>query len=82
MIGPPQPSLESEAAGSTGWIKAAASDSGGNCVEVNFVGEEVWVRDSKHLTGPVLKYTRDEWLCFRKGILDGDFDKHRPNWLL
>lgn len=39
MIGPPQPSLEPEPTGSTGWIKAAASDSGGNCAEVNFVGE-------------------------------------------
>jgi len=57
------------------WRKS--SRSGGNngaCVEVRRHGQEVQVRDSKDPTGPVLRFTREEWAAFLGGAKDGEFD--------
>jgi predicted secreted Zn-dependent protease len=57
------------------WRKSSFSDmSGGNCVEVAFVGDMIAVRDSKDPAGPVLGYTRAEWDAFIGGVRDGEFD--------
>lgn len=45
-----------------------------NCVEVDTDGPDVRVRDSKDPTGPVLKFTPDEWDAFLAGAKDGEFD--------
>ena len=58
-----------------GWTKARASDSNGSCVEVRHGGEQVWVRDSKHVTSPILTFTRAEWDAFLDGARNGEFDQ-------
>lgn len=35
---------------------------------------QVWVRDSRRDTGPVLNYTHEEWNAFVRGVKDGQFD--------
>ena len=56
------------------WRKAAVSADGG-CVEVAPLPDGgVAVRDSKHKTGPVLSFTRHEWVSFLDGMSKGEFD--------
>jgi hypothetical protein len=56
------------------WTKAA-SCAGGNCVQVASTGDgRVFIGDSKNVDGPVLSYTRDEWVAFLEGAKNGDFD--------
>jgi len=45
----------------------------GACVEVAVFGDEVWVRDSKDPTGPVLRFSRAEWAAFLDGVRGGEF---------
>jgi hypothetical protein len=45
------------------WFKSSRSDAG-NCVEVAFVDDGVWVRDSKDPGGPVLKFSAESWTAF------------------
>ena len=45
-----------------------------NCVEVAFVADEIWVRDSKNIAGPTLKFNQAEWDAFTGGVSDGEFD--------
>lgn len=46
-----------------------------NCVEVAGAGAgAVSVRDSKDPSGPVLAFTRDEWIAFLRGVRAGEFD--------
>ena len=57
------------------WVKSSLSFSNGNCVEVaDLPGSEVGVRDSKHIQGPVLRFTPDEWQAFLGGVRNGEFD--------
>ncbi|MEW9549638.1 DUF397 domain-containing protein [Nonomuraea sp. NPDC050783] len=59
------------------WTKARASgDNGGSCVEVMRRADGgVLVRDSKDGgQGPVLSFTRAEWLAFLDGAGKGEFD--------
>lgn len=44
------------------------------CVEVASDDSFVVIRDSKHATGPMLAYTRDEWTAFRDSVKAGEFD--------
>jgi hypothetical protein len=37
-------------------------------------GDEIVIGSSKHLDGPVIAYTRDEWAAFVEGVRQGDFD--------
>lgn len=63
---------DSEASSLT-WVKSRASDSG-NCVEVAFRGESVLIRHSQDPSGPVLAFSRPEWIAFLKGARGGEFD--------
>jgi len=59
----------------TRWIKSSLSFSNGNCVEVASLPEdEIGVRDSKDVTGPVLRFTSSEWRAFLGGARNGEFD--------
>ena len=56
------------------WRKSRRCESS-HCVEVAFRPDGgVWVRDSKHPDGPVLKFTAAEWAAFTAGARDGEFD--------
>jgi predicted secreted Zn-dependent protease len=55
------------------WRKSAASG-GGNCVEVGFTEEVVLIRNSKAPSGPVVSFSRSEWVAFLVGVRDGEFD--------
>jgi hypothetical protein len=46
----------------------------GNCVRVAVSGNNIVLGDSKLPDGPVLSYTRDEWVAFVEGVKLGDFD--------
>ncbi|HEX6075643.1 MAG TPA: DUF397 domain-containing protein [Micromonosporaceae bacterium] len=62
------------------WRKSSRSGSQGQCVEVAFTGDAILMRNSKHPEGPVLRFTRAEWLAFLGGEEDssgargGEFD--------
>jgi len=57
------------------WIKSSLSFSNGNCVEVaSLPADEIGVRDSKNITGPVLRFTPAEWHAFIGGVRNGEFD--------
>jgi hypothetical protein len=56
------------------WIKATASDSGGNCVEMRRRGDAVEVRDSKDPEGPVLRFTPSELAAWLDGARKHEFD--------
>jgi hypothetical protein len=43
-------------------------------VELRRVGETIEVRDSKHPTGPVLRFTPGEWTAWLDGAKNGEFD--------
>ncbi|HXD24362.1 MAG TPA: DUF397 domain-containing protein [Propionibacteriaceae bacterium] len=56
------------------WRKASASGSTG-CIEVTSLADGgIAVRDSKKPAGPVLSFSRHEWLSFLAGIMSGEFD--------
>ncbi|PPK71152.1 DUF397 domain-containing protein [Actinokineospora auranticolor] len=55
------------------WRKSTFSESFGECVEVAMADNGVVVRDSKNPAGPVLWFTRMEWVAFLYGVLAGEF---------
>jgi hypothetical protein len=59
----------------TPWIKAAASQGQGQCVEMRRRGNMIEVRDSKDPDGAVLRYTPTEWAAWIDGAKHGEFDK-------
>jgi hypothetical protein len=44
-------------------------------VEVAVADDFVLVRDSKDLSGPVLRFTHNEWSAFASAMRDGEFDR-------
>jgi hypothetical protein len=59
----------------SGWIKSSLSFANGNCVEVADMPDgEIGVRNSRDSSGPVLKFTPDEWHAFLVGVRQGEFD--------
>jgi len=57
------------------WIKSSLSYANGNCVEVASLPDgEIGVRNSRDSTGPVLRFTSDEWHAFIGGVRKGEFD--------
>jgi hypothetical protein len=57
----------------SGWRRSSRCGSS-SCVEVAIRGDAIAVRDSKRLDGPVLTYSREEWLAFVAGVKGGEFD--------
>jgi hypothetical protein len=58
----------------TPWVKSSYSGPQGNCVEVaRLAGGEIAVRNSRHLDGPVLIFTRAEWDAFISCARRGEF---------
>ena len=54
--------------------KSTFSFANGNCVEVSELpGGDIGVRNSRD-TGPVLRFTPDEWHAFIGGVRNGEFD--------
>jgi hypothetical protein len=55
------------------WQRSRRCD-GGSCVEVAGLSSgEIVVRDGKDPHGSMLRFTREEWVAFIGGVLDGDF---------
>ena len=58
------------------WVKSSLSLANGNCVEVAGLPDgRIGVRHSKDVTGPILRFTRDEWNAFLGGAVNGEFDR-------
>jgi len=57
------------------WVKSSLSFANGNCIEVaGLGGGNVAVRNSRDSSGPVLRFTPDEWHAFVGGVRMGEFD--------
>ena len=56
------------------WIKATASDSGSDCVEMRRHGDAVEVRDSNDPDGSVLRFTPSELAARLDGARKHEFD--------
>ena len=67
-----QPSARSSA-DDLSW-HVAMSCNAGSCVQLAVSGDEIFLGDSKAPDGPVLCYSRSEWITFVEGIRRGDFD--------
>jgi hypothetical protein len=57
------------------WRKSTRSGAAGHCVEVAETPATVYVRDSKDVTGPVLRFAAPAWAGFIDGVRNGDFDR-------
>ena len=63
---------------SVAWVKSRRCESSW-CVEVAATPDgAILVRNSADPAGPVLSFTRDEWVAFVGGVRDGDFDFDAP----
>ena len=57
------------------WVKSSASYANGTCVETTSVKEgEILVRNSTNPEGPILAFTKAEWVAFIIGAKAGEFD--------
>lgn len=57
------------------WIKSTASNATGQCVETASIKEgEILVRNSRDPEGPILAFTKAEWIAFIAGAKAGEFD--------
>jgi Domain of unknown function (DUF397) len=71
-VGSPTPKSPDQGAN---WVKSSLSFANGNCVEVaDLVDGSIGVRNSRDATGPVLRFTSDEWHAFIGGVQNGEFD--------
>jgi len=59
--------------GELSW-RVARKCNGGSCVRVAAKGDEIIIGSTKHADGPVISYSRDEWVTFLEGVRQGDFD--------
>ncbi|MEU8249946.1 DUF397 domain-containing protein [Nonomuraea sp. NPDC048916] len=65
----------SEEIRSAEWRKSSLSGDNGNCVEAApLSGGRVALRDSKDQDGPVLVFSRSEWVAFTGGVRSSEFD--------
>ncbi|GAA4845676.1 hypothetical protein GCM10025787_29710 [Saccharopolyspora rosea] len=64
---------------STGWFKSTYSNPSQSCVEVNFDGDLVHVRDSKNRgEGPVLTIPARHWAAFLDEVAGRAEDESNP----
>jgi hypothetical protein len=57
------------------WVKSSASNGSATCVETASVEEgEILVRNSNDPEGPILAFTKAEWVAFIIGAKAGEFD--------
>lgn len=57
------------------WVKSSASNGNGACVEMAAHKQEgIYVRNSRDPEGPVLHFTKEEWIAFVAGVKAGEFD--------
>ena len=57
------------------WRKSTRSGAAGHCVEVAETPATIYVRDSKDVTGPMLRFAAPAWADFVEGVRNGDFDR-------
>ena len=57
------------------WRKSIRSGAAGHCVEVAETPVAVFVRDSKDMSGPVLRFAAPDWADFIEGVRSGEFDR-------
>jgi hypothetical protein len=53
------------------WKKPSYSTAQGNCVEVSQLRDGIIVRDSKNPSGPVLRFSADDWQAFVASVKAG-----------
>lgn len=58
------------------WRKSRRSGAAGHCVEVAETPATIHVRDSKDVSGPVLRFAAGDWTAFIDGVRSGEFDRH------
>ena len=57
------------------WIKSSLSHANGNCVEIADLSDgKVGLRNSRDVSGPVLRIQPAEWRAFLNGVRNGEFD--------
>lgn len=57
------------------WIKSSLSNGASTCVETASIKQdEILVRNSRDPEGPVLAFTKAEWVAFIAGVKAGEFD--------
>jgi hypothetical protein len=56
------------------WQKSTVSANTGDCVEIAFTPEAVFVRNSRDPRGPRLSFSYSEWAAFLTGARRGEFD--------
>ena len=56
------------------WRKARRSVGNGACVEVAPAKEQVFIRDSQDLNGPIMRYPVSSWNAFLSDAKKGQFD--------
>lgn len=57
------------------WFKSTHSGGDNTCVEVAFIDDHAWMRDTKDKgNGPTLVFTAAEWRSFIDGCKAGEFD--------
>jgi hypothetical protein len=58
------------------WHKSTRSGAAGHCVEVAETPATVFMRDSKDVSGPMLRFAAPDWAAFIEGVRNGEFDRH------
>ncbi|MBF6133809.1 DUF397 domain-containing protein [Nocardia otitidiscaviarum] len=57
------------------WFKSSHSTASQDCVEVAILGSgQVAVRDSKHPSGPALRFSGAAWAAFTAALAGSEFD--------
>jgi uncharacterized protein DUF397 len=59
------------------WRKAKRSAGNGACVEVGPANGQIFIRDSKDQSGPVMRYPGVSWREFLADVKKGQFDLDR-----